>query len=200
MDKIGLNYDFEHLTPDIFRVFLRELQEKGPYRWPNLYFAWEKDDESLLMVGTNSTQMWQMIVHECNPDDWLNKTHAEYGEPLEYSSVLYGISPNVGYYESGNKRYDPVEKLVQKVSGLKYVGFWRDMDVLMDDPYGYNRVLACGRWELAKEKICAERATSLDAVLSNAEVRADAEKGSSFLDRSAGARGQGPGARDGVDK
>ena len=151
MDKVGLNYDFDNLTPEVFREFLRELQ-KSPYRWPNLYFAWEKPDGSLLMVGTNSSQMYDVLVRECNPDDWINKNHIKYGEALEYSSVLYGISPNTSYMKD-NVRYDPVERLVAKVADYKYLGHWRDLDVLMDDPYGYNRVLACGRWELAKEKI-----------------------------------------------
>lgn len=153
MDKIGLGYDFERLTPDIFRDFLRDLQEEGPYRWPNLYFAWEKNDGSLLMVGTNSSQMWHMIVRECDPEYFQNKVRIRFGEALEYSSILYGICPGVGYYESGNKRYDPVEKLVQKVADCKYLGHWMDPDILMDDWRGFNKVLACGRWELAKEKI-----------------------------------------------
>lgn len=174
MDKVGLNFDFEHLTPEMFRAFLRDLQEKGPYRWPNLYFAWEKDDGSLLMVGTNSTQMFHMIVRECDPNDWININHIKYGEPLEYSARLYGISPNCTYCESSGKGYDPVEKLVDKVADLKYVGYWQDPDILMDAPYGYNRVLACGRFELAKEKIgIREKRASFDDVLMDAQARAD---------------------------
>ena len=186
MDKIGLNYDFENLTPEMFRAFLRELQEKGPYQWPNLYFAWEKEDRSLLMVGTNSTQMWQMIVHECNPDDWVNKNHIKYGEPLEYSSLLYGISPNVTYCESGGKRFDPVEKLVQKVAGCKYLGHWRDPDVLMDHPRLYSKVLACGRWELAMEKIQAKAQGVVDELICDATSRAGgsaARGGKEMLER-----------------
>lgn len=152
MDKVGLNYNFENLTPEVFRDFLRELQEKGPYRWPNLYFAWEKSDGSLLMVGTNSTQMYHMIVRECDPESWINKTRASYGQPFEYSSFLYCINPQFGYSQNG-KPFDPVERLVDKVSACKYVGHWRDPDVLMDDWHGFNRVLACGRWALAMQKI-----------------------------------------------
>lgn len=184
MDKIGLNYDFENLTPDMFREFLRELQ-KSPYQWPNLYFAWEKDDGSLLMVGTNSTQMWQMIVRECDPDDWININRIKYGEPLEYGSRLYGISPNYTYCKSGGKVYDPVEELVVKVVDCKYLGYWRDHDILMDDPHGFNRVLACGRWELAKQKIgISEKQARLDDVLMNAENRAGIEGNSEPMERS----------------
>lgn len=171
MDKIGLNYDFEHFTPDVFETFLRELQTT-PYRWPNLYFAWEKKDGSLLMLGTNSSQQYQMLVRECNPDNWINKNHIKYGEPLEYSTLLYGISPNVTHCESGGKVYDPVEKLVAKVSDCKYLGHWRDLDVLIDDPYGFGRVLATGRWQLAQEKIgILEKPASLEEKLRDAERR-----------------------------
>lgn len=172
MDKIGLNYDFENLSPEIFREFLRELQTT-PYRWPNLYFAWEKADGSLLMVGTNSSQMYSMIVRECDPNDWLNKTHTKFGEPLEYGSRLYGIMPSsICTYSHNGVSYDPVEKLVDKVAACKYLGYWMDPDVLMDDPYGYNRVLACGRWELAMEKIgISEKRISLEDKLHDAERR-----------------------------
>lgn len=171
MEKIGLNHDFENFTPEVFRALLRELQT-SPYRWPNLYFAWEKPDGSLLMIGTNSSQQYSLILRECDPDNWLNKNHIKYGEPLEYGSRLYGISPNCTYCESGGKVYDPVERLVGKAVGCRYLGYWRDHDVLMDDPYGYNRVLACGRFELAKKMIgISDTPISLEARLQDAAAR-----------------------------
>lgn len=172
MDKIGLNYDFDNLTPEVFREFLRELQT-NPYRWPNLYFAWEKPDGSLFMVGTNSSQMYSMIVRECDPEDWINVNHIKYGEPMEYGSRLYGIMPSsICTYSHNGVSYDPVEMLVDKVASYKYFGYWRDLDVLMDDPFGFNRVIACGRWELAKEKIgVSDKSVSLETKLQEAHVR-----------------------------
>ena len=151
---------YTDLTPDEFRELLRKMQEDGPYQWPNLYFAWEKPDGSLFIVGTNSTQQHQMLVKEVNRDDWLNTSRAACGQPLEYSSRLYGISPNCSYMEN-NQRYDPVERLASKVAEYTYLGAWQDPDILMDGPYGYNRVIACGRWELAVSHICPEKLTAL---------------------------------------
>lgn len=168
---------YPDLTPEEFREFLRELQA-SPYKWPNLYFAWEKPDGSLLVVGTKSSQMYEMIVHEVNPNSWINKAHAEYGESLEYSSVMYGIATHCSYMEN-NIRYDPVDRLVNKVAEYSYLGAWEDPDVLMDDPYAYTRTIACGRWELAVSHICPEKLTELnreqgavvDQVLHDAKAR-----------------------------
>lgn len=165
-----IDKNFENLLPDAFRSFLRALQ-KNPYNWPNVYLAWEKPDGSLLMVGIKSTQMYHVIVHEVNPNAWDNKSRASRGEPLEYSSVLCGISPSTSYVQDG-VRYDPVERLVDKVAECKYLGYWQDPDVLMDDPYAYNRVMACGRFELAKEKIGVQK--ELDGVIANAKRSAAA--------------------------
>lgn len=199
MDRIGLEYDFDNLSPGMFREFLRELQTT-PYGWPNLYFAWEKDDGSLLMLGTNSSQMWQMIVRECIPESFQNRSRADWGLAPEYSAYLYGISPNVSYCESGGKRYDPVEKLVAKVSDYKYLGHWRDYDVLMDDPHGYNRVLACGRFELALEGIYGARQYPIDAVLSDAKERAGMTNDGVFESRTIHSRGSELGSQEGVSK
>ena len=169
--------DYEDLTPEVFRDFLRKLQE-DQYGWPNLYFAWEKQDGSLFIVGTKSGQFGQMIVHEVNPNDWINRAHSEYGELLEYSSVLYGISPYCSYVKN-NQKYDPVDVLADKVAEYSYLGAWEDPDVVMYNPYAYTNVIACGRWELAVEHICPEKLPELnrergaivDQVIHDAKVR-----------------------------
>lgn len=196
MDKVGLNYDFENLTPEMFREFLRELQ-KSPYQWPNLYLAWEKEDGSLLMVGTMSTQFYHILKHELEPDKLpqlleLQKANGWSGEisyERQYVTGLRDIKPNVVHHrfvgvekyapadgvmriEGPCEKYDPVEELVEQVSRCKYLGSWEDSDILMDNPYGYSRTLACGRWELAKEKIgITEKGVSLEDKLQDAESR-----------------------------
>ncbi len=168
---------YKDLTPDDFRGLLRELQQ-NPYNWPNLYFAWEKPDGSLFLVGTNSTQQYHMIVKEINPNDWLNTSRAAYGQPLEYSSRLYGIGTHCVYMKN-NQRYDPVERLVDKVTEYTYLGAWKDPDRLMYDPYAYTNVIACGRWELAVSHICPEKLAALypgqgaivDALIDDAKSR-----------------------------
>ena len=147
-----------------FEAYLRKLQE-DEYSWPSDYFAWEKPDGSLLMVGVRSSQFYHLLKYEyrANFED--------------YAAVQYGIEPYAGYYMNG-QRYDPVEKLAGEIEGCKYLGTWRDPDILMYDPYGFSRVIACGRWELAKAHIpgCEKflKNKPLDAMLSEAQSRADA--------------------------
>lgn len=160
------------MTPDEFRTYLRDLQ-KSPYGWPNDYFAWEKPDGTLFMLGIASTQQYQVIKHEMNKESFQNKNRIAWGQEPEYSSVLYGISPNVSYMQAHlngpTVRYDPVEKLVEQTSQYRYLGTWRDPDRLMESYYGYNKVLACGRWELAKQHILQpERKSSLSDQISHA--------------------------------
>lgn len=154
------------------REYLRNLQ-KSPYQWPNDYFAWEKPDKSLFMIGIRSSQMYELIKHEINSDSWHNKVRAQYGEPMEYSSVLYGISPNISYMQGHMNGpavpYDPVERLVQEVASYRFLGSWRDPDILMESPTSYSKTLACGRWELAKKHILQpEKKVSLNEKISQA--------------------------------
>ena len=190
------------MTPDEFRDYLRNLQ-KSPYGWPNDYFAWEKPDKSLLMVGIASTQMYELLVHEQNPAADFNKRRAEFGLPAEYSSVLYGISPHCTYMQGSLNgpavRYDPVEKLVDKVAGCRFLGSWRDPDVLMDAPYAFSKVLACGRWELAKAHILQqEKKLPLSEQISQANGKA-AEQAQNSPDRLAQNRGSETISQDGRD-
>lgn len=149
-----------------FEAYLRKLQEDG-YSWPNDYFAWEKPDGSLLMVGVHSTQYYHLLKYEyrANFED--------------YAAVQYGIEPYAGYSMNG-QRYDPVENLAGEISEYKYLGTWHDPDILMDDSRGFSKVIACGRWELAKSKIpgCEKflKNKPLDAVLSEAQSRAGTAK------------------------
>lgn len=131
------------MTPDEFRTFLRELQEDA-YLWPNDYLAWEKPDKTLFMVGICSTRMDHLLIHEAE--------NTPPGASPEYSTRAYSIAPFASYFDKG-KRYDPVEKLVEKVSDCRFLGSWHDPDVLMDNPRNYSKTLACGRWDLAKEHI-----------------------------------------------
>ena len=154
-------------TSEHFEVYLRQLQE-NPYSWPNDYFAWQKPDGSLFIVGIHSTQMNHILCHEL----------AKYSMPhmadndQDYVSYLYSISPTVIHlrsFEKGGGQYDPVEDLVKKISGFEYLGSWHDTDILMDSKTSYNRVLACGRWDLAMEHIQENRQhLSLDKRISEA--------------------------------
>ena len=112
-------------------------------------------------------------------ESFQNRNRIAWGQEPEYSSVLYGISPNVSYmqaYLNGPAvPYDPVEKLVGTVSQYRYLGSWRDPDRLMEDKYFYNKVLACGRWELAKQHILQpDRKPSLSDQITSAENKAGA--------------------------
>ena len=145
-------------------AYLRNLQ-KDAYSWPNDYFAWEKPDGSLFMVGVHSTQYYHLLTYD----------YRSYYE--DYVAVLYGIEPYASYSMNG-QHYDPVVKLAKEIEGCKYLGTWHDPDILMDDNRGFSKVLATGRWELAKSKIpgCEKflKNKPLDAVLSEAQARADA--------------------------
>lgn len=161
------------MTPDELRTYLRELQ-KNPYNWPNDYFAWEKPDKTLFMIGISSTQQYQIIIHEMNKKSFQNQNRIHFGVEPEYSSVLYGISPNIGYYQAHlngpSVKYDPVEKIVNEVSNYRYLGTWRDPDRLMESPYTFSKVLACGRWDLAKKHILdPERKPSLSEQITKAQ-------------------------------
>ncbi len=159
---------FDQMTSEAFAEFLRKLQ-KSPYSWPNLYFAWEKEDESLLMIGVRSTQYYHVLKHELEEDRLptllrLQKETGMAGEIVfqrEYVTGLYDINPNTVHMRQDNEgpvvRYDPVDALVEEVRGCKYLGAWEDPNVLMDNPYGYSRTLACGRWDLAISHICPEK-------------------------------------------
>lgn len=128
------------MTSDEFRAYLRDLQ-KDPYLWSNDYFAWEKPDGKLFMVGTMSHSFDEIQKYEFTPE--FNC----------YSAKMYNLNPNGIHLLNGRMPYDPVEKLVSEVENYKFLGKWRDKDLFMDDPKGKGQVLACGRWDLAKKHI-----------------------------------------------
>jgi len=170
-----------------FEAYLRNLQTNG-YIWPNDYFAWEKPDGSLFMVGVRSGQHQHILRHELEEDRLPQLLKMQEGLKMqgnlvyqrEYVSGQYSIDPKVAHlHHMGDGplvEYDPVKELAQEVSSYKYLGTWRDQDILMDAPHDFNRVLACGRWELAKVHIpgCEKflKNKPLDAVLSEAQSRA----------------------------
>lgn len=155
-----------NMTPNEFRAFLRDLQEDA-YLWPNDYFAWEKPDKTLLMVGVCSTQFDQLLIHEA--------VKSEHDTAPEYVTRCYSIAPNVTHLTNG-KRFDPVEALVDKVSDCRYLGSWHDHDVLIDSPTSYSKVLACGRWDLAKKHILhADKKPSLNQQISQAQGKVSAQ-------------------------
>lgn len=172
------------MTTDEFRTYLRNLQ-KSPYQWPNDYFAWEKPDGSLFMIGINSTQMYHVLRHELE-EDRTEKLQALMNEispggkllyERPYVTGLYSISPNVVHMKHVDNgtlaRYDPVEELAQTVASYRFLGSWHDPDILMDNPYGYSRTLACGRWDLAKKHILEEeKKPSLNDKISQAQEKA----------------------------
>ena len=153
-----------NMTPNELRNYLRELQEDA-YLWPNDYLAWEKPDKSLFMIGVCSTRFDQLLIHET--------VKSEHDAAPEYVTRGYSIAPNVSHLRNG-QRYDPVEELVNKVSGCRYLGSWHDPDILMDSPTSYSKVLACGRWDLAKEQILKQvKKPSLSSQISQAQEKAE---------------------------
>ena len=66
--------------------------------------------------------------------------------------TAHSISPTASDYLSERLSYDPIEKLVEEISGYRYLGAWHDPDIFIKDPHG-ERIIACGRWELAKQNI-----------------------------------------------
>lgn len=142
----------EYISPDAFRSFLHALQQ-NPYQWPNRYFAWRKPDQTLLMVGIASTQMYQLLKYEF----YQTEGQARYGIPGDYTARFYDINPKVSHMMTGNVKYDPVERLVSEIRNYEYLGNWDDPDILMDSPHTFNRQLACGRWDLAKQHILSSR-------------------------------------------
>lgn len=148
------------MTADEFRSFLRTLQE-DQYNWPNKYFAWEKPDGTLFMVGTSSGQFNHLLTYEYK------------GEPYnDYSGVIYGISPRTTYVY-GSQEYDPVEMLVEKVGQFKYLGSWDDPELFEQHPFRGN-VYTQGRWELAKEHILGQSQESTVDEQTHEGERADA--------------------------
>lgn len=144
------------MTSDEFRTYLRALQ-KSPYDRPNDYFAWEKPDKTLFMIGVKSHFLHNLMKYEYEPFF------------KEYGVHFCNIDPNETHFRSGVVPYDPVEQLVSDVSGYRFLGSWRDPEALMDYNDG-SKVLACGRWDLVKEHILApERKPSLDYQISAAQ-------------------------------
>jgi len=138
------------MTSDEFRTYLRDLQ-KDPYNHPNDYFAWEKPDKTLFMIGTKSHFLHDIMKYEFDPFF------------KEYGVHFCSLDPNETHLLSGAVPYDPVEHLTKEVSGYRFLGSWRDPEALMEHSEGTGKVLACGRWELAREHILAsERKPSLD--------------------------------------
>ena len=156
------------MTPNEFHDYLRNLQ-KNLYNWPNDYFAWEKPDGTLFMVGIRSGLFSDILKYQY--EQQFN----------DYCVHLYGIHPDwvyMKYVPDGSKDgknvpHDPVETLSDEIQNYKYIGSWRDPDALMPDPGGYGLVHAHGRWELAKEHILAkDRAIPLTEKLKDAQERA----------------------------
>lgn len=142
----------EYVSPEALRSFLRSLQQ-NPYQWPNRYFAWRKPDQTLLIVGVASTQMYQLLKYEF----YQSEGQARYGIPGDYAPRFYDINPRVSHMLSGNVMYDPVERLVSEVRNYTYLGSWDDPDIFMETPHSFSRQRACGRWDLAKEHILGSR-------------------------------------------
>lgn len=150
------------MTPNEFRNFLRDLQEDA-YLWPNDYLAWEKPDKTLFMVGICSTRFDHLLIHEAQNTPSRSLP--------EYSTIAYSIAPGISYFEKG-KEYDPIERLVEKVSDCRFLGSWHDPDILMDHPQNFSKTLACGRWELAIKNILQpEQKRSLNQQISQAQEK-----------------------------
>lgn len=175
------------MTQNEFRNYLRELQEDA-YLWPNDYLAWEKPDKTLIMIGVCSPRFDQLLIYETVK---LNQDSAP-----EYVARGYSIAPNVSHWKNGI-RYDPIEELVNKVSGCRYLGSWHDHDDFMDSPNSYSKVMACGRWDLAKEQILKQaKKPSLSSQISQAQGKADVQDTPESPSRTPSKSMKEPAARD----
>lgn len=178
------NRVFETMSPDEFRAYLRQLQQ-ALYSWPNDYFAWEKPDGSLFMVGISSTQYGHILKHELEAERYTEAELVQLGKDLglpgpapyerDYVSYLYGISPTTSYMRVVNGEHveiDPVEELTNEVRGYKYLGSWRDPVQFVPHPV-FGQVIAHGRWDLAKEHIIGkEKLPPLSERITEAALRA----------------------------
>ncbi len=135
------------MTPAELRTYLRKLQSYRPNP-QNDYFAWEKPDGTLFMIGIKSEYGYDILIHEMDADNIHNLQRAKAGLPPEYTSLHCSISP----YQWASITPDPIERIVKKVEGYRYLGSWRDPDRVIEHPDG-KKSLACGRWELAKSHI-----------------------------------------------
>lgn len=172
------------MRADELQGYFCKLQE-NQYNWPNDYFAWQKPDGSLFMIGIHSSLFNHILVRELEPDksEYLlklarecnphsNITREDLQYKREYISRVYSIDPKCTHMRN-NERYDPVEELVAEVKGYQYLGTWRDPDHLMDNPHGYGRQLAHGRWDLAQKHIMGrEQKPSLTDQITGAASRA----------------------------
>lgn len=128
------------MTPEKFARVLRTIQAH-PYDRINFYYAWRKPDDTLFMIGTYSNSLGQILLYEFEP--YFDK----------YGSRFVNIDPVSGSRFVGGRRQDPIDPLVARVAGYTFIGFWCDHDILIDDPYGFGRIAAAGRWDTAKEHI-----------------------------------------------
>ena len=150
------------------RNALQHRLEK-PYEKQNTYFAWRKPDDTLFMVGMESYQSYHILKYEY--DTFLKS----------YGASLYNIDPAVAHMR-GPQKFDPLEELLSKVKKYEYLGSWTDPELFMDE--GNGKVAACGRWELARAKICGEaHSPGLDEKIAQARALSFQE---SFADEGRG--------------
>lgn len=145
------------MTPEKLARVLHTLQAH-PYDRINFYYAWKKPDDTLFMIGTYSNSLGQILLYEFEP--YFN----------DYGGRFVTIDPLSGAMIVNGVRQDPVDFLVSQVANYTFIGSWCDHDILIDDPHGFGRIAAYGRWELAKEHILGGLA------------KEDEEKAPGFLD------------------
>ena len=172
-----------------FESFLRQLQEE-PYRWPDLYLAWEKPDGTLFMASTQTSQYNQLLVYET--DSFLEANRARFikdtnlgGRILDdderiYSAHFYDINPKVSHMR-GPHEFDPVEEFVSKVSEYTFLGSWNNPERYRKDHIN-GQVLNIGCWFEALQNIRQqERKPSLAETIESAGIRARAQQASQIL-------------------
>lgn len=154
------------MTSKEFETYLRGIQN-SPYDRLNDYFAWEKLDKTLFMIGIKSHFINDILKYAY---DSLFQTHSVH---------FYNIAPDAPHLRPNGPHFDPVKELVKEVSGYRFLGAWHAPELLMEDPSGTGKVLACGRWELVRDKILQpEIKASLDLRISEAQKAAAAALGS----------------------
>ena len=132
-------------------------RQQNPYEKQNLYLGWRKPDDTLFLVGMESSQVHYILLYEY--DTYFK----------DYNVKLFDINSHTEHLR-GPQHFDPIEELIKKVSKYDYLGSWVDPEFFMESHDG--KVAACGRWELAKAHICNEPIKdSLDSKLASARVQ-----------------------------
>lgn len=149
IDAFGWKYEDERrktepggpgpMSADKLRRILRNCKDLSFDRL-NFYYAWKTPDNTLFMLGTMSNQIGEVITYQYDP----------YSK--DYTARFISLPPLNGCLKKDILN-DPIEKLASQVESYEFIGSWHNPEYLMDDSQGLGKVLACGQWNLAQERI-----------------------------------------------